>query len=398
MVTLQDVAREAGVAVSTVSRALTQPERISPPTRARVQEVARRLGYRPNRIARAVVSGRTQMLAVLVPDITNPHHFGLIRGAEERARAADRTLVLGDTRGDPGLEADHLDRLGSVVDGIVLASSRLPDADLRELARRRPVVLHNRELPGLPGVVTDFDDGMPADRSRTSPRSGHRRVAYLSGPRRSWSEGRRWAALTAEATPAGVVVQRLGPFAPTSTGARPPPTPAWRPGRPRWSRTTTCSPSACCAASRSAGCRYRGRVSVTGFDDIFGADFCHPPLTTVTAPTEEAGRALVDVLLDGRATRRASRSSCRCGCGCAGRAGPPRATPELLVRAEDVHRQPEQRGGVVPEDRPGRGLVQLQRLDRLHRREVGQLERVVRAHHHVPGADVLHQPAQQRRC
>src|SRR5215217_2078964 len=127
-VTLHDVAREAGVAVSTVSRALTQPDRISPATRARVQEVARRLGYRPNRIARAVVSGRTQMLAVLVPDITNPHHFGLIRGAEERARAADRTLVLGDTRGDPGLEADHLDRLGSVVDGIVLASSRLPDA------------------------------------------------------------------------------------------------------------------------------------------------------------------------------------------------------------------------------------------------------------------------------
>ncbi len=194
MVTLQDVAREAGVAVSTVSRALTQPERISPPTRARVQEVARRLGYRPNRIARAVVSGRTQMLAVLVPDITNPHHFGLIRGAEERARAADRTLVLGDTRGDPGLEADHLDRLGSVVDGIVLASSRLPDADLRELARRRPVVLHNRELPGLPGVVTDFDDGMRQILEHLAA-LGHRRVAYLSGPRRAWSEGRRWVAL-----------------------------------------------------------------------------------------------------------------------------------------------------------------------------------------------------------
>ena len=304
MVTLQDVAREAGVAVSTVSRALTQPERISPPTRARVQEVARRLGYRPNRIARAVVSGRTQMLAVLVPDITNPHHFGLIRGAEERARAADRTLVLGDTRGDPGLEADHLDRLGSVVDGIVLASSRLPDADLRELARRRPVVLHNRELPGLPGVVTDFDDGMRQILGHLAA-LGHRRVAYLSGPRRSWSEGRRWAALTAEATPRRCRSWRASARSrPRSTAARPPPTPGWRRARPRWSPTTTCSPSACCAGSRSAGCRCRQTVSVTGFDDIFGADFCHPPLTTVTAPTEEAGRALVDVLLGGRAHRR----------------------------------------------------------------------------------------------
>lgn len=300
MVTLQDVAREAGVAVSTVSRALTQPERISPPTRARVQEVARRLGYRPNRIARAVVSGRTQMLAVLVPDITNPHHFGLIRGAEERARAADRTLVLGDTRGDPGLEADHLDRLGSVVDGIVLVSSRLPDADLRELARLRPVVLHNRELPGLPGVVTDFDDGMRQILGHLAV-LGHRRAAYLSGPRRSWSEGRRWAALTAEATRAGVVLVRLGPFAPTLDGG-----PAAADAGLASGATALVAYNDLLAIGVLRRLEERGipvpeTLSVTGFDDIFGTDFCHPPLTTVTAPTEEAGRALVDVLLGGRA-------------------------------------------------------------------------------------------------
>jgi DNA-binding LacI/PurR family transcriptional regulator len=300
MVTLQDVAREAGVAVSTVSRALTQPERISPPTRARVQEVARRLGYRPNRIARAVVSGRTQMLAVLVPDITNPHHFGLIRGAEERARAADRTLVLGDTRGDPGLEADHLDRLGSVVDGIVLASSRLPDADLRELARRRPVVLHNRELPGLPGVVADFDDGMRQILGHLAG-LGHRRVAYLSGPRRAWSEGRRWAALTTEAAAAGVVVARRGPFAPTLGGG-----PAAADAGLASGATALVAYNDLLAIGvlrrfEELGVPVPQTVSVTGFDDIFGADFCHPPLTTVTAPTEEAGRALVDLLLGGRA-------------------------------------------------------------------------------------------------
>src|SRR6185312_507213 len=139
--TLHDVAREAGVAVSTVSRALNQPARISASTRAHVQEVARRLGYRPNRNARAVVSGRTQMLGLLVPDVTNPHHFGLVRGAEARARATGRTIVLGDTRGRPDLEAEHLERLGSVVDGVVLVSSRLADADLLDLAQRRPVVL-----------------------------------------------------------------------------------------------------------------------------------------------------------------------------------------------------------------------------------------------------------------
>ncbi|MBL8927894.1 MAG: LacI family DNA-binding transcriptional regulator [Pseudonocardia sp.] len=300
MVTLQDVAREAGVAVSTASRALTHPERISPPTRARVQEVARRLGYRPNRIARAVVSGRTQMLAVLVPDITNPHRLGLIRGAEERARAADRTLVLGDTRGDPGLEADHLDRLGSVVDGIVLASSRLPDADLRELARRRPVVLHDRELAGLPGVVTDFDDGMRQILGHLVG-LGHRRVAYLSGSRRSWSEGRRWAALAAEATRTGVGVACLGPFPPMLDGG-----PAAADAGLASGATALVASNDLLAIGVLRRLEERGvpvpqTVSVTGFDDIFGADFCHPPLTTVTAPTEEAGRVLVDVLLGGHA-------------------------------------------------------------------------------------------------
>jgi DNA-binding LacI/PurR family transcriptional regulator len=138
------------------------------------------------------------MLAVLVADITNPHNFGLIRGAEAQARAAGRTLVLGDTRGHAELEADHLDRLGSVVDGIVLAASRLPDADLLELATRRPLVLHNREVDhadgGLPSVATDFGDGARQVVEHLAA-LGHRRIAYLSGPRDAWSEGRRWAGI-----------------------------------------------------------------------------------------------------------------------------------------------------------------------------------------------------------
>src|SRR4051794_9239268 len=89
-VTLVDVAREAQVAVSTASRALSDPERVNVRTREHVQEAARRLGYRPNRLARALPTGRSGMLAVLVPDITNPLRFGLLRGAEAQARAAGR--------------------------------------------------------------------------------------------------------------------------------------------------------------------------------------------------------------------------------------------------------------------------------------------------------------------
>jgi DNA-binding LacI/PurR family transcriptional regulator len=300
-ITLHDVAREAGVAVSTASRALTHPDRISLPTRMHVQEVAKRLGYRPNRIARALPSGRTQMIAVLVPDITNPHHFGLIRGAEAQARAAGRTLVLGDTRGQPELESDHLDRLGSVVDGIVLASSRLPDADLLELARHRPVVLHNREVgqeesDGLPSVVTDFADGARQVVEHLAA-LGHRSIAYLSGPRDAWSEGRRWAAISRAASTAGLTAARLGPFAPTVEGG-----PAAADVGLATGATALVAFNDLLAIGVLRHLERRGvavpaTVSVTGFDDVFGSDFCHPPLTTVATPTEEAGRALVDVLL-----------------------------------------------------------------------------------------------------
>src|SRR3712207_4312596 len=104
-VTLHDVARVAGVAVSTASRALSNPDRVNPRTRAHVRQVAERLNYRPNRIARALSSGSTGMLGLLTADITNPHYFGLVRGAEAQARAAGFTLVLTDTQGVRDYEA-----------------------------------------------------------------------------------------------------------------------------------------------------------------------------------------------------------------------------------------------------------------------------------------------------
>jgi DNA-binding LacI/PurR family transcriptional regulator len=298
-VTLLDVAREAGVAVSTVSRALANPDRVSARTREHVHEVARRLDYRPNLIARALPSGRSNMLALLVSDITNPHNFGLIRGAEAQARAAGYTLVLGDTMGSHELEADHLDRLGSAMDGFLLASSRLPEPALQALLGRRPVVLFNREAAGFPSVVTDSEDGSRQVVEHLAA-LGHRRIAYLAGPVDAWADGQRWAALSRHATRAGIAIGRHGPFAPTvEHGAA--------------------AAEAALAGAATALVAFNdllaigvlrrlehlrtpvpARVSVVGFDDIFGADFCHPPLTTVASPVEEAGRALIDLLLGTR--------------------------------------------------------------------------------------------------
>jgi DNA-binding LacI/PurR family transcriptional regulator len=299
-VTLQDVAREAGVAVSTVSRALANPGRVSARTREHVNQVARRLGYRPNLIARALPSGRSNMLALLVADITNPHHFGLVRGAEAQARAAGYTLVLGDTQGSHELEADHLDRLGSAMDGFVLASSRLPEPALQALLGRCPVVLFNREADGFPSVVTDSEDGSRQVVEHLAA-LGHRRIAYLAGPVDAWVDGQRWRALSRHAARVGVEIARLGPFAPTVEHGS------------AAADVSLAGPATALVAFNDLlaigvlrrlehlGVRVPEQLSVVGFDDIFGSDFCHPPLTTVTSPVEEAGRALIDLLLGTRA-------------------------------------------------------------------------------------------------
>ena len=101
-VTLQDVAREAGVAVSTVSRALSNPDRVSRQMRERVQEVAKRLGYTAGR-----APVRDSLLALMVSGIANPYNAALIRGVESQARAAGTSLIVGDIADGPEVELAH---------------------------------------------------------------------------------------------------------------------------------------------------------------------------------------------------------------------------------------------------------------------------------------------------
>lgn len=298
-VTLSDVAREAGVAISTVSRALSRPERVSAGTSEQVREVARRLGYRPNRIAQALPTGRTGMLAVLLPDITNPHHFGLVRGAEAQARAAGATLVVADTQGGPELETAHVDRLESAVDGFVLVASRLPEPELHALAERRPLVLFNREVAGLPSVATDSADGARQVVEHLVA-LGHGSIAYLAGPRAAWSDGRRWRGLSEAAAAAGADVVRCGPFPPTLEAGPAAADVGLGAGATALVAFNDLLAIGVLRRLEERGVAVPEQMSVVGFDDIFGADFCSPPLTTVAAPVGDAGRRLVDVLQAGR--------------------------------------------------------------------------------------------------
>ena len=242
--TIIDVAKAAGVAPSTVSRAFSRPQRVNHVTREHVLAIADELGYVPNPAAQALESGRSRTVALLVPDITNPYFSGVIKGAERAAAAAGLTLLLGDTQENPAVEEQLVRRLGGAVDGFVLSASRLPEDALRSAAELNPITLDQ------PGRARDVVRG---------GRLRHRHPADRRPPRvvrPSLADLRR--------RPARVLVRRAALGGPALRGLRArdggdsasgPTHPRWPAGRPPrtrsspraprpWSATTTCWRSA----------------------------------------------------------------------------------------------------------------------------------------------------------
>jgi LacI family transcriptional regulator, repressor for deo operon, udp, cdd, tsx, nupC, and nupG len=294
--TIVDVAAAAGVAPSTVSRAFSRPGRVNRHTREHVLAVAEELGYAPSAAAQALESGRTRTIALLVPDITNPYFSGVIKGAERAAAAAGLTLVLGDTQESPAREEDLLRRLGRAVDGFVLSAPRLPDDVLRRAAELSPLTLVNRATPGIACVVADFDSGTEQIVDHLAS-YGHRSFVFAGGPAESWSGARRWSGLRSAGEARGMAARRFGPYTPTLTGG---------PAAADAVLTSGTTAVVCHNDMLAIGLMRRlverhvdvpSDLSVVGFDDIFGASFCHPPLTTLAERTEDAGARAVEALV-----------------------------------------------------------------------------------------------------
>ncbi|WP_460798810.1 LacI family DNA-binding transcriptional regulator [Microbacterium sp. GXF0217] len=294
--TITDVARLAGVAASTVSRALSTPGRVNAVTRQRIEQAVAELAYVPSSQARSLASGRTGTVALLVPDIANPFYFDLIRGAQRQLRAAGYTQLLVDTEESTEIEADTLEIMRKSADGVILAASRLDETQLVAAAARQPLVTVNRDLPAVPSVLIDTPSGVR--QALTHLHSlGHRRVAYVAGPAGSWSSAQRWEALQEAAADLDIELTFLGPWAPNAAA-----------GATAADSVASRGVTACVVFNdllaigmlkrlAQRGIRVPDDLSIVGTDDIFGSEFCHPPLTTVAAPIEEAGRVAVTMLL-----------------------------------------------------------------------------------------------------
>jgi len=294
---MKDIANLTGYATSTVSRALSKPGRVNAVTRKHIEDAARQLNYTPNTQARALSSGRTGTVAVLVSAITNPFYFGIIRGTQQQLNAAGYAQLLFDTEDSGEMEVAMLHKMRRSLDGAILAASRLSEAALAQLATEIPLVTINRNVPGVPSVAIDTPHGI-GQAVEHLVSLGHRDLVYVSGPSVSWPNRARWQAMRAAAASHGDVrLRQIGPF----SGERPA-------GSAAADALINTGASACVVFNdllaigilgrlMERGLRVPADMSVVGCDDIFGADFCHPPLTTLTAPIEQAGRMAVSLLL-----------------------------------------------------------------------------------------------------
>jgi DNA-binding LacI/PurR family transcriptional regulator len=294
--TIYDVAKAAGVAASTVSRAFARPGRVNADTAAKVFAAARELGYRTTSLS-GLTTSRTGTLALVVTDITNPFYAEIIRGAHESAADLGYTVRLSHTQEDAHIERAWIEHELSTVEGVVLASSRMSDSTIRTLAKQKPVVVLNRRLPEVPSLLIDNARGMRRAMEHLGE-LGHTSVTYVSGPEASWTDGVRWQALREAAFELDMKLRRVGPTQKPTIDAG-----FGRVGEIMAQPTTAViAYNDVLAIGVIKGLRRMGvsvpdDVSVVGVDNILLAEVVEPELTTVASPLWAQGQTAVKNLV-----------------------------------------------------------------------------------------------------
>jgi LacI family transcriptional regulator len=309
MASITEVARKAGVSITTVSRVLSPVSAypVAPSTRRRVLAAAQALQYSPSALARALVTRRSRIVGVLVGDIVDPYFAEIVRGIEEIARGNGYLVVICNTSRDPGTErryvtalrdyrADALLFLGG--DFFDAASRRALEREVSSASQHGAVALAVAgDHAGLPSI--DIDHGAAAEEMvEYLVGVGHRRIAFLAGPRMVSTAQARLdgfhRAMHAAGLPSDLVDE--GDF--THAG-----------GHASAVRLLRREPTAifaandqmalgALAAARAAGLAVPADRSIVGFGNTNAAEHAVPSLTTVSMPRHQLGVEAMKAVLD----------------------------------------------------------------------------------------------------
>jgi LacI family transcriptional regulator len=304
--TIRDVAREAGVSQATAARALAGYGYVSPATRHRVRKAATSIGYRPNVVARSLVSGATKTIGVVVGDIENPFFAGAARGIADVLERDGYTLLLANSDEDLGRERRAVEALRArQVDGLAVVPSSGDDgAHLAAILREgRPVVLLDRPIAGLAVDAVLVDNRAGAERAVHHLASlGHRRIGLVGDSPGIVSTGERIdgyrTALAAAGAPVDDALVSLGGST-IDEGHRLARALLDRPDRPSALFTVNNFMTAgALGAIRELNLRIPEDVALVGFDDLDWTTLVDPPITVVAQPVAELGRAVAERLLE----------------------------------------------------------------------------------------------------
>ena len=300
-VRLVEVAEAAGCAVSTVSRVFSHPERVNFQTVEHVRAVADRMGYRPRPPkTEASLQQRSDsgegMLTLVVNDTTDGISSQLLKGAQLAAMESGHVVCVMEIGKSAARAEAMLGRLHGRTDGLILATDRLSVAGIRALSQTIPVVVLNRPVEGVPGVVPDPMLGVCRSLGMLR-RYGHRSLVYVSGPV-SWANQSRWGCVHMMAAHYGLTARQIGSVNPTVEG-----------GYQAALALEGAMPDAVIAYNDliAAGIVFRltadgvqvpGDVSVMGFDNTLIAPVVSPSITTIRIPRLAMGQAAVNLLLD----------------------------------------------------------------------------------------------------
>jgi DNA-binding LacI/PurR family transcriptional regulator len=293
---LRDVAEAAGVSVSTVSRALALPHMVKPETRERVRRAAQQLGYSPNKAARGLITGRTGNIGIILPDLTNPFFPFMVKGAQAWAHDHDYAVFIADTDEDPSAELGLVRALDKQVDGLILCSPRMSEADLKTVLAESCVVLVNRKFANAPAVTFDNAGGIRQAVAHLEA-LGHRRIAWLAGPRDSWSNRERTRAVRSGTAAADLELAAIGHFPPSFEGGVAAADQVLSSGATAVIAYNDLMALGVMSRLTVRGLRVPDDLSVVGIDDIPMSGMSNPALTTVGLPKEQAGRAAVELLM-----------------------------------------------------------------------------------------------------
>jgi DNA-binding LacI/PurR family transcriptional regulator len=295
---IRDVAHAAGVSTGLASLALNDRAGVAATTRARIREVADELGYRADPHARALRTGQTDTVALIVRNLINPYFLEVISAAQQSAAEHGISVLVVDSNYDVAREREHIERLaaqrvGALAIAPVGAGSAIER--WRELAPDRPTVVLNATATGFDDVDRVSPDNETAVALATTHLAelGHRRISFLTAPADLMADHDRLEAflrvcdeLDVEPDPVETALNQPAVRETTERLLA-------RKTRPTAIVTNSdFSAQAVYLGARSAGVAIGGQLSVVGHDDLPTSELLDPPLTTLSLDRRAIGRAL----------------------------------------------------------------------------------------------------------